>query len=268
LINLKIMNRLIKRKTPVAEDPEPLREFTLADLATRAGAAGQPVYIAFQGKVYDVSGSGLWEGGQHMGSHAAGQDLTGEFADAPHGEEVFSRYPQVGIIKAAEATTALAAGQSSSARQFWHRQITRVPLLRRHPHPMVVHFPIVFMIATTAFTVLYLLTGVRSFEVTGFHCLAGGVLFTPVAMVTGWFTWWLNYESRWLTPVAAKLILSPIMLVVGAGLWVWRWLHPEILTTLVAWPSLVYLALICSLAPLVSVIGLYGALLTFPLHAE
>ena len=244
------------------------RKFTPEELAANNGAAGRPGYIAFRGKVYDVSGSPLWEGGEHMGAHKAGGDLTGEFEEAPHGEEVFERYPQVGVVIEEEAVPEAPAAPLSPARQFWHRQIKRVPLLHRHPHPMVVHFPITFMIATTAFTLLYLFTGVRSFEITGWHCLAGGVLFTPVVMLTGWFTWWLNYESRWLTPVIIKMALSPILLLVGTGLWVWRLMNPEILASLRDWPSLVYLALICLLTPLVGIIGAYGAVLTFPIHPE
>jgi predicted heme/steroid binding protein/uncharacterized membrane protein len=252
----------------LSENPDKNRKFTPRDLAANNGADGRPVYIAFQGKVYDVSGSALWEGGQHMGTHGAGADLTGEFADAPHGEEVFERYPQVGVIVEEEAVPEAPAPQPSPAREFWLRQVHRVPLLRRHPHPMVVHFPIVFMIAATVFTLLYLFSGVRSFEVTGFHCLGGGVLFTPVAMVTGWFTWWLNYESRYLKPVVIKLILSPILLLIGVSAFVWRFLNPEILVQLRDWHSVVYLALICSLAPIVSFIGAYGAIMTFPLHRE
>jgi predicted heme/steroid binding protein/uncharacterized membrane protein len=252
----------------VPEKPDKIKEFTPANLAANNGINGQPVYIAFQGKVYDVSGSGLWEGGQHMGAHGAGGDLTGEFADAPHGEEVFERYPQVGVVREEETAAETPEAEPSAAREFWLRQVHRVPLLRRHPHPMVVHFPIVFMIAATVFTLLYLFTGIRSFEVTGFHCLAGGVLFTPVAMVTGWFTWWLNYESRLVPPVVIKLILSPILLLVGAGAWVWRFFNPEILVLWGGWPSLAYLALICSVTPLVGCIGAYGAVLTFPLHRE
>ncbi len=252
----------------MAENQRKDRKFTAQDLAANTGADGRPIYIAFQGKVYDVSDSALWEGGQHMDAHGAGGDLTGEFADAPHGEEVFERYPQVGIIAEEEVVPEAPEAQPSVAREFWQRQVQRVPLLRRHPHPMVVHFPIVFMIAATVFTLLYLFTGIRSFEVTGFHCLAGGVLFTPVAMVTGWFTWWLNYESRPLPPVVIKLVLSPILLLVGAGAWVWRFLNPEILVQLRGWPSLAYLVLICLLTPLVGLIGAYGAALTFPLHHE
>jgi predicted heme/steroid binding protein/uncharacterized membrane protein len=251
------------RKTDLAENHDKEREFTRAELAEKNGADGRPVYIAYQGKVYDVSGSSLWAGGRHMDLHQAGHELTGEFAEAPHGEEVLERYPQVGIIREETAEDAPEAALSP-AREFWLRVLKRLPLLRRHPHPMLVHFPIVFMIATTVFTLLYLVTGVKSFEVTGFHCLGGGVLFTPVAMATGAFTWWLNYEAQFFRPVVIKLVLSPILLLVGAGAFAWRLLNPEILASLSHWPSLVYLALICSLTPLVGIIGACGAELTFP----
>jgi predicted heme/steroid binding protein/uncharacterized membrane protein len=252
----------------LTENSSDQRKFTLAELAPRAEASSQLTYIAFRGKVYDVSGSSLWKGGQHMGLHRAGHDLTGEFPDAPHGEEVFQRYPQVGVLAAEPEEPKAPAGQPSAARDFWLRVVHRVPLLRRHPHPMVVHFPIVFMIAATVFTLLSLATGVKSFEVTGFHCLCGGVLFTPVAMVTGWFTWWLNYESRLLKPVVVKLILSPVLLLVGVVALVWRYHDPLILDRMGDWPGLVYLALICALSPLVGLIGNYGAELTFPVNHE
>jgi predicted heme/steroid binding protein/uncharacterized membrane protein len=251
----------------LSEPQDQNRKFTRAELAAGSGADGRPIYIAFRGKVYDVSGSGLWEGGGHMGQHHAGHDLTGEFPDAPHSEEVFERYPQVGVLQE-EAEPEAPVAEISAARQFCHRLVHRVPLLRRHPHPMVVHFPIVFMIAAPVFTLLSLATGVKSFEVTGFHCLGGGVLFTPVAMLTGWFTWWLNYESRWLTPVVVKLILSPILLLVGAGAFVWRYHHPDLLAPWSGAPSLIYLGMLCALIPLVSLIGAYGAELTFPLNRE
>jgi predicted heme/steroid binding protein/uncharacterized membrane protein len=259
---------LLKEAADLAEKPDKEREFTRAQLAEYHGADGKPSYIAFQGKVYDVSGSSMWACGRHMDLHPAGHELARELAEAPHGEEVLERYPQVGIIR--EETTGDEGPEAglSPAREFWVRVLKRLPLLRRHPHPMLVHFPIVFMIATTAFTLLYLFTGVKSFEVTGFHCLGGGVLFTPAAMATGVFTWWLNYEAQLFRPVVVKLALSPVLLLVGAGAFVWRLLNPEILASLSHWPSLVYLALICSLTPLVGIIGACGAELTFPLPHE
>jgi predicted heme/steroid binding protein/uncharacterized membrane protein len=252
----------------VTEKPDKERQVTPDELAAAAGAPDAPVYIAMGGKVYDVSGSSLWAGGEHMGLHRAGHDLTGEFPDAPHGEEVFERYPQVGVLQEEAAASAAPGAAPSAARAFWLRAVRRVPLLRRHPHPMVVHFPIVFMIAAPVFTLLALLTGVQSFEVTGFHCLGGGVLFTPVAVVTGWFTWWLNYECRWLRPVVVKLILSPVLLLAGAGAWVWRYLHPEILAQFPGGAGLAYLTVLCLLIPLVGAIGAFGAELTFPVKRE
>ncbi len=245
--------------------PENLKEFTLAELAEYHGAEGRRAYIAFKGRVYDVSDSALWAGGEHMVVHLAGRDLTGEFAEAPHGEEVFQRYPQVGVLR--EET-----GEEEISRTpkpgFWDRLFKRFPVLKRHPHPMVVHFPIVFFVSSPIFAVLFLLTGEGSFETTGWHCLGGGVLFTPVALVTGLLTWWRNYELRPLRPIIIKLVLTPLLLAVGAGAFIWRWLAPDILLSLNHWTGKVYLALVCSTFPLVSLIGWYGATLTFPLHEE
>ncbi|MCL4503835.1 MAG: cytochrome b5 [Deltaproteobacteria bacterium] len=248
---------------------EELKEFTVEDLAEFNGADGKPVYIAYQGRVYDVSGSELWAGGEHMTGHAAGADLSAELPEAPHGEEVFERYPLVGILKASPESTAPQAETARKPRPgFWARFLKRFPLFRRHPHPMTVHFPIVFFISAPVFALLYLLTSNAAFETTAWHCLGGGVLFTPVALITGLLTWWLNYELRPLRPVIIKLTLTPILLTVGTGTFIWRWLNPGILAALDHWTGKVFLVLIFSLLPLVSLVGWYGATLTFPLHEE
>jgi len=240
------------------------KEFTLEELAAADGTDGKPVYIAYQGRVFDVSQSPLWGGGGHMDRHRAGQDLTGEFADAPHGLEVFERYPQVGVLQ----TPAAAPEAPETAIPVWvSRLLQRFPILTRHPHPMLVHFPIVFMIAATAFNILYLLTGRKSFELTALNCLGGGVLFTPAAMLTGLFSWWLNYQARRLRPVVIKLILSPILLACGLLAFTWRLVNPEIMESTGPW-HIVYMLLIFVLAPLVVTIGWYGAQITFPLHEE
>jgi predicted heme/steroid binding protein len=50
-----------------------------------------PMYVAYQGIVFDVSDCPKWRTGLHEGLHFPGQDLSSEIVDAPHGEEVFSR---------------------------------------------------------------------------------------------------------------------------------------------------------------------------------
>jgi predicted heme/steroid binding protein len=76
-----------------------MREFTEMELRKYNGERGQPVYIAYKGKVYDVSQSLRWRTGMHEDLHYSGLDLTRSLRKAPHGEEVFGRVPIVGILK-------------------------------------------------------------------------------------------------------------------------------------------------------------------------
>ncbi len=73
--------------------------FTLEQLKQFDGRAGKTAYLAIKGKVYDVSHSELWLDGDHQDIHLAGNDLTGEIVNAPHGEEVLTRFPVVGELR-------------------------------------------------------------------------------------------------------------------------------------------------------------------------
>jgi predicted heme/steroid binding protein len=74
------------------------RKFTLEELKQYDGKEGRPAYIAYKGKVYDVTDDFLWTDGDHQGEHVAGKDLTEEMAQAPHGEETLERVKLVGIL--------------------------------------------------------------------------------------------------------------------------------------------------------------------------
>jgi predicted heme/steroid binding protein len=74
------------------------RKFTLKELAEYNGAGGKPAYVAYKGKVYDVSASSFWLDGDHFGTHPAGKDLTEDLELAPHGGEVLERTKQVGVL--------------------------------------------------------------------------------------------------------------------------------------------------------------------------
>jgi predicted heme/steroid binding protein len=75
-----------------------LRKFTIKELEEYTGKNGKPAYVAYQGKVYDISQSSLWENGEHMGMHHAGKDITKEFELAPHGEEAFEKVKLFGTL--------------------------------------------------------------------------------------------------------------------------------------------------------------------------
>lgn len=66
-------------------------EITVKEIEKYNGKNGNPAYVAYQGKVYDLSQSSLWSSGEHMGMHQAGKDITEEMQLAPHGEEVLER---------------------------------------------------------------------------------------------------------------------------------------------------------------------------------
>jgi predicted heme/steroid binding protein/uncharacterized membrane protein len=247
----------------VAEDE---KRFTVEELKSFNGENGRPIYVAYKGRVIDVTGSKMWRGGMHMKRHAAGQDLTAEIQDAPHDIEVLDRYPQVGVLEAPEPGTAQAPTRLR-VPEFLDRFLTRHPFFLRHPHPMTVHFPIVFMIGAPLFTLLYLLTGVQGFEITGVNCLGGGLLFCLVVIPTGLFTWWVNYMARPMTPVTVKIVVSILMFADGCAAFVWRLLDPGVALR-PSGPSALYLGLVFLLLPMVLVVAWYGATLTFPLHSE
>lgn len=232
------------------------REYSGEALGECDGDGGKTALVAVDGIVYDVSGSRMWKGGLHMKRHRAGGDLTTDLAAAPHGKEMLERVPRVGVLKQEAA-----GGQPLPA--WLAGLLERVPFLRRHPHPMVVHFPIVFMYSATVFDILFLMTQERSFERTSFYCLAGGVLFMPPAMLTGWFTWRLNYAAKPMRAVTIKKRISWLLTAIAAAAFFWRILMPDVLEA-TGPGAMLYLLLILSLAPIVSIIGYFGGELTFP----
>jgi predicted heme/steroid binding protein/uncharacterized membrane protein len=228
-----------------------MKEFTFEELSSFNGKEGKPVYIAFEGKVYDVSKSPLWSKGIHMNRHPSGKDLSGEILAAPHGIEVFERYPQVGILK---------KGVSAELKHlppFLQNLLQRFPMARRHPHPMVVHFPLALLMASSLFILLYLLFKNPSFELTSFYLLILGFLSSPFAMATGVLTWWINYRLKLTHFVRRKIQFSILLLIFEIILIVWRYSNPEI-------SNPIYFIMMLILTPIVAILGYYGGQMTFP----
>lgn len=236
-----------------------MKEFDEKSLKENNGEDGNPVYVAYKGKVYDISESKLWETGKHMNRHHAGGDMTSEIQAAPHTPEVLDKFLQVGTFTSESEEREIPA--------FLSALLTRIPMLRRHPHPMTIHFPIVFVFSVLFFNAAFCVTGIKSFEVTAFHCLGAGILFTPVAIVTGFYTWWLNYQAKVTTPVLAKQICSLLLFMIEIILFVLRFRNPEILQSLNGY-AILFLSLMVLMVILVTIIGWYGAHLTFPVEKE
>lgn len=72
--------------------------YTKNQLALRNGQDREEIWVAYLGKIYDVSDSRLWRNGKHY-EHWAGQDLTPELVDAPHTERVFEKFEVIGLLK-------------------------------------------------------------------------------------------------------------------------------------------------------------------------
>lgn len=74
-----------------------IKSYTPSQLALRNGQDRPEIWVAYQGRIYDVTSSRLWKKGMHY-EHWAGQDLTNELSDAPHTEKVFEKFSIIGIL--------------------------------------------------------------------------------------------------------------------------------------------------------------------------
>ena len=77
---------------------EEMRRFTKEELLQYNGRNGRPAFIAYEGKVYDVTESFLWQEGKHQVLHHAGRDLTEALTQAPHGVDLLQKFPVVGEL--------------------------------------------------------------------------------------------------------------------------------------------------------------------------
>jgi predicted heme/steroid binding protein len=74
-----------------------MKLFTIEELKKYDGSRGI-AYIAYKGKVYDVSQSFQWKKGIHQIRHHAGLDLTAALKQAPHTPDLLFKFPVVGRL--------------------------------------------------------------------------------------------------------------------------------------------------------------------------
>ena len=219
---------------------------TRKQLARFDGKNGRPAYTAFEGKVYDVTGSNLWLQGRHSDRHSAGENLSEQMINAPHDESVLTRFPVVGELVEEEL-----------AGQF----VARLQAI--HPHPMVVHFSEVCPILAAFFVFLYLFVErLRAYEVFSSYLIILGFISSVGCMATGFFSWATTYERTLTRTFRRKIILSALEFSVMIALFALRTLDVDVLTK--SQPTgVIYGLLVFALVPITFVLGHYGGTIVY-----
>lgn len=172
------------------------------ELHTYNGKDGKTACISYKGKIYDVSKSKAWKNGVHMGRHQAGNDLTEYLPQAPHGEEVFARVEQVGLLE----------GEKTP---FDRKESLRTLYRRFHPHPVSIHFPIGLLTFGSLMQLLFLIAKDSSFAYASFYAILCGTISAFPAVASGILSWWINYGMTSTRIFKNKLIGSLCVLCIG-----------------------------------------------------
>lgn len=223
------------------------------------GKEGRRAYIAYKGKVYDVSESPLWKEGEHENMHEAGTDLTEALANAPHGDEVLKKFSIVGELEKSEEQSKPSEekGLSSVRKERW-RELYKI----YHPHPITVHFPIALHIFAAFFDLLFIFSANAVFEQIVFYSFSIATVMGGVAMVFGILSWWLNYNFSKASYFTIKLYVSILTLILGIiGIGIYT-LDTQALYSFSV-TGILYHLFVFATAVTVIVLGYYGGKITW-----
>jgi predicted heme/steroid binding protein/uncharacterized membrane protein len=235
-----------------------VKSISREELAENSGQDGKRALVAVDGKVYDVTSSKRWPRGDHMKRHQAGADLSNDIRSAPHDLDVLERFENIGVLAAEERE------RFTGVRARVETFLDAYPWFRRHPHPSVVHFPVGFLIGAPLFETLGLVSNSPKTEWAAYCCLLIAAISIPAAIVTGYFTWWVNYGLHDSPIITRKRHLAWVALAVAGFALVLRsfWLaNPlDIRTASV----LIYAIVLWGLGGVAAYIGFLGGKLVFP----
>jgi len=234
------------------------------------GRNGAKAYVAYKGRVYDVTESAFWKEGVHEGQHTAGEDLTQMMAGAPHGDEVFAKMPVVATLEAesqsdrtgtpkglfSEKTQTTA---SKAGLQVWYKKY--------HPHPMTVHFPVALHIFSAGLDLLFMYSPNAAYAVGVFYTLFVATVMGFVAMIPGMLSWWVNYSFSTRRPFVVKLVVATLTLFLGVIAIVLYLENPEIVYG-ASLEGVTYHAIVLLTGLSVVVLAYYGGKITWGDLAE
>jgi len=232
-------------------------EFDKNELQSFDGKDGKKTYVAANGKVWDVTESKLWKNGVHMNRHQAGTELTEAISAAPHRTEVLQKFKQVGVLK--KETT----GEEIPLPAFMVKFLNAYPFFKRHPHPMVVHFTMVYFITSSILLYwYYLISQMQSLLDSIYYMHILGTISLPVTISTGFVSWKINYLGKPISYIKRKIVLTFIVVFFDIVVLIAMIQQPDVLIS----PhgvQLIIPAFIALYLPIVSLIGHNGGQLVY-----
>jgi 2-oxoglutarate ferredoxin oxidoreductase subunit alpha len=228
---------------------------TKNELKQYNGQNGAKAYVAYKGKVYDVTQSSFWKGGEHAGMHSAGEDLTSMMASAPHGGEVFSKFEIVATLEEEKEKAPSKEDASRSEEPF--KEQMKVWYQKYHPHPMLVHFPIALHIFAAGLDLMFLTVPNEAYAVGVFYTFFVATVMGFFAMIPGILSWWINYNLSTRRPFIVKLVVATLTLLLGVVGIVLYLENPGIVYE-TSWEGITYHFIVLFSGVCVIVLGYYG----------
>ena|SRR3989339_34226 len=228
-----------------------MQQFSEEELRQYNGKDGMSAYIAFKGQVYDVTSSKFWQEGSHFKKHFAGYNLTDAMADAPHSDEVFENYPCVGVFIPSPKITKI--DKKERYRQ-WYAVY--------HPHPLIIHFPIALHYFSAFADILFLANPSREYDTAVFLSFLIATVAGFFALLTGVFSWWINYDFSTAKPFVIKLIGALFTLIIGLIPLGQKMLNPDVAFS-TGTEGIIYHAVIFITVISITIVGYYGGKITW-----
>ncbi|OSS41415.1 hypothetical protein DESAMIL20_968 [Desulfurella amilsii] len=189
----------------------------LKELYKYNGQNGEKAYIAYKGKVYDVTNSKRWKNGVHMGRHKSGEDLTDFLALAPHTDEVLKSFEVVDTLEVEESS----ATKTKEALISLYKKF--------HPHPVLIRYPLGLFFFAALMQALFLITSLKGFDDSAIYAFFAATVMAVPAILAGLLSWWINYDMHATKIFKNKITFSIILLLIGVFNIVLRVTHPNIL---------------------------------------
>jgi predicted heme/steroid binding protein/uncharacterized membrane protein len=213
--------------------------FSKSELREFNGKNGKPIYVAYEKKVYNLTTSSKWRGGNHMGSHSAGEDLTKYLINAPHNANLLKNFPIVGTLE--------------KDNKFGLEEIYYL----LNPHRRTIHFSIAYSMLAPVFALGYLIIGIEGFESTSYYLLFFSFISIILGATTGYLSWKIKYQKNNSEIFFKKMKLSFTLLISSGICFLWRNYSRDIITNFNFF-SYIYLILICTPLIISPLLGYYG----------